>query len=151
MQHREEAYRRRGAPWTFNPTALLNVLKKIRNEGRALVPSFDHKVGDPVENDISILPEHELILLEGNYVFMDEDIWRDIGALCDERWLVDVDLDAAMARVVKRHQGTGLSLEQAQYRVDTNDRLNGEEISRKSRALATKIVTSVDDAKCEEK
>ena len=47
------------------------------------------------------------MLLEGNYVFMDEDVWRDIGKLCDERWLIDVPLDVAMKRVVLRHQGTG--------------------------------------------
>jgi pantothenate kinase len=123
----------------------LNLLQKIREYGFAKVPSFGHKVGDPIEDDISIQPEHELVILEGNYVFMDEDVWRDIGRLCDERWLVDVDLDRAMERVVRRHMGTGLAEDAARYRVESNDRPNGEEIVRKSRESATKIIASVDD------
>jgi pantothenate kinase len=40
---------------------------------------------------------------------MDDPVWRDIGALLDERWFVDIPIDQAMQRVVERHIGTGLS------------------------------------------
>lgn len=39
-----EAFKRRGAPFTFNPAALALVLQHIRTHGYANVPSFDHKV-----------------------------------------------------------------------------------------------------------
>lgn len=42
--------------------------------GEALAPSFDHGVGDPVENDICVLPSHRVVLSEGNYLLL--------GALC---------------------------------------------------------------------
>lgn len=109
------------------------------------MPSFDHKVGDPIEDDIEISACHELVFLEGNYVFLDEAVWRDIGQACDERWLITVDLDSAMERVVRRHRGTGLSLGAARARVDGNDRPNGEDIFARSRAAATRLVPSVDD------
>ncbi|KAJ6998518.1 hypothetical protein NC653_014633 [Populus alba x Populus x berolinensis] len=42
------------APWTFSPTLLLRCLEKLRNEGSVCAPSFDHGVGDPVEDDIFV-------------------------------------------------------------------------------------------------
>ncbi|KAL5059638.1 hypothetical protein RYX36_031242 [Vicia faba] len=54
MKNPEEAHARRGAPWTFNPTRLLTCLKNLRLHGSVSVPSFDHGVGDPVEDDIFV-------------------------------------------------------------------------------------------------
>lgn len=38
--------------------------------GEAKLPSFDHAKGDPVPDDVQILPEHRVVLVEGNYVLM---------------------------------------------------------------------------------
>ncbi len=38
--------------------------------GEALVPSFDHGVGDPVEDDIRVTPSHRIVLSEGNYLLL---------------------------------------------------------------------------------
>ncbi|KAL5135084.1 putative uridine kinase [Glycine soja] len=54
MENLEEAHARRGAPWTFNPLRLLTCLKNLRIHGSVYVPSFDHGVGDPVEDDIFV-------------------------------------------------------------------------------------------------
>ena len=35
-----------------------------------LLPSFDHGVGDPVEGDIVVGPDHRLVLVEGNYLLL---------------------------------------------------------------------------------
>ncbi|XLU60651.1 hypothetical protein S245_019860, partial [Arachis hypogaea] len=50
----EEAHARRGAPWTFNPSRLLACFKNLKIHGFVYVPSFDHGVGDPVEDDIFV-------------------------------------------------------------------------------------------------
>ena len=34
------------------------------------MPSFDHAVGDPVEEDVHILQEHKVVFIEGNYVLL---------------------------------------------------------------------------------
>ncbi|KAL9227757.1 hypothetical protein vseg_003408 [Gypsophila vaccaria] len=52
MEDPKEAHARRGAPWIFDPTRLLNCLQTLRNEGSVYAPSFDHGVGDLVEDDI---------------------------------------------------------------------------------------------------
>ena len=38
--------------------------------GQAKMPSFDHAVGDPVEEDVNILQEHKIVFIEGNYVLL---------------------------------------------------------------------------------
>uniref|UniRef100_A0A2P2JBS7 Uncharacterized protein MANES_05G084500 n=1 Tax=Rhizophora mucronata TaxID=61149 RepID=A0A2P2JBS7_RHIMU len=54
MEDPEEAHARRGAPWTFAPTLLLKCLKILKNEEYVYAPSFDHHVGDPVEENIFV-------------------------------------------------------------------------------------------------
>jgi len=46
MPNPSEAYARRGAHWTFDAAAFVDCVRRIRQEGSALVPSFDHGVGD---------------------------------------------------------------------------------------------------------
>ena len=38
--------------------------------GPVLLPSFDHGVGDPVLDDICVLPEHHIVIAEGNYLLL---------------------------------------------------------------------------------
>lgn len=34
------------------------------------MPSFDHAKGDPVEDDIIVLPDHAVVLIEGLYTLL---------------------------------------------------------------------------------
>lgn len=38
--------------------------------GQHSLPSFDHAVGDPVEDDIIIHAHHRVVLIEGLYVLL---------------------------------------------------------------------------------
>ncbi|KAI4364082.1 hypothetical protein MLD38_020219 [Melastoma candidum] len=128
MDDPEEAHARRGAPWTFNPKLLLKCIKKLRKEGSVYVPSFDHGVGDPVENDIFVSLQHKVVIVEGNYILMEDRDWTEISLLFDEKWFIDVDINKAMQRVLRRHILTGKPPEIARWRIDYNDRPNAEMI-----------------------
>eukprot|EP00897_Mesotaenium_endlicherianum_P008260 jgi/Mesen1/7462/ME000389S06795 len=128
----KEAHARRGAPWTFDPAALVRNLAQIRSEGWGRLPSFNHGVGDPVEDDIDISKECRVVVVEGNYLLLDEDKWRDLGGLFDERWYLHVDLDEAMNRVEKRHISTGKPADVAKWRISYNDRPNAELVAKSS-------------------
>uniref|UniRef100_A0A7I4B793 Phosphoribulokinase/uridine kinase domain-containing protein n=1 Tax=Physcomitrium patens TaxID=3218 RepID=A0A7I4B793_PHYPA len=107
MEDPVEAHARRGAHWTFDPASLLKNLQQLRTQGEAHLPSFDHGVGDPVEKDIYVSPKHKVVLVEGNYLLMEEGEWIGLQNLFDERWFVDIDIDKAMKRVELRHIATG--------------------------------------------
>ena len=70
------------------------------------------------------------MVLEGNYVALDQDVWRDAAALLDEVWYVKVDFDVARRRLRERHVKAGIckDLEEGDRRARENDLVNGEEI-----------------------
>ncbi|KAJ6773783.1 ATP-DEPENDENT KINASE YFH7 [Salix purpurea] len=126
MENPEEAHARRGAPWTFSPTLLLRCLEKLRNEGSVYAPSFDHGVGDPVEDDIFVSSQHKVVIVEGNYLLLEDGTWKDVSSMFDEKWFIDVDIDTAMQRVLKRHISTGKPPDVAKWRIEYNDQPNAE-------------------------
>lgn len=51
----DEMYLRRGAYWTFDSYKFINFLKSLKNSNKLIsAPSFNHKIADPVEDDIVI-------------------------------------------------------------------------------------------------
>ncbi|WOL08903.1 uridine kinase [Canna indica] len=143
MENPDEAYARRGAPWTFNSELLLKCLHALRNEGSTYAPSFDHGVGDPVEDDVFVSCEHKIVIVEGNYLFLEEETWQDICSIFDEKWFLDIDIDTAMQRVLKRHISTGKEPDVAKWRIEYNDRPNAELIMA-TKKNADLVIKSVD-------
>ncbi|XAR61143.1 Uridine kinase [Bertholletia excelsa] len=144
MEDPKEAHARRGAPWTFNPESLLKCLTTLRSEGSVYAPSFDHGVGDPVEEDIFVNLQHKVVIVEGNYLFLQEGFWKEISSVFDQKWYIEVDLETAMNRVLKRHiSAAGKSPAEAKWRIDYNDGPNAKLIS-KTKKNADLIIKSVD-------
>lgn len=125
MADPEEAHARRGAPFTFNATKFVGDLIKAREAGEGAFPSFDHRAGDPVEGDIRLTKDAQIVLVEGNYLLLDTEPWRQLREkVFDETWFLDVPVSECNRRVGQRHVKTGQNAEQAQLRVATNDSLN---------------------------
>lgn len=64
----QQAMDRRGAPFTFNSKKFVEDLKRARVSGAGKFPSFDHSLGDPVENDIELFADTDVVIVEGNYL-----------------------------------------------------------------------------------
>ncbi|KAL3159517.1 hypothetical protein ABBQ38_009935 [Trebouxia sp. C0009 RCD-2024] len=120
----DEAHARRGAYWTFDGMAFVRKMQEICAEGEAMLPSFDHGVGDPVPNAVQVIPQNKIVLVEGNYLLLDVPPWGQLQKIFDETWYIDCDIDAAMQRVLARQIGHGRSPDVAKWRVQNNDRQN---------------------------
>ncbi len=137
---------RRGSPPTFDALKYLNLMKRLRepiSNVTIYAPSFDNGVGDPVLDAIQILPHHRVIITEGNYLFLDEDIWRELPALFDVPVFLNGDLKVAGERVALRHLKTGSvrTLEDGVSKVARNDSLNSDLIlSRRVKIENTFVV-----------
>ncbi|TVY33292.1 putative uridine kinase [Lachnellula subtilissima] len=138
LPNKLEAYARRGASWTFDEKGvlkLINVLSKSRFETSDIIiaPTFDHAAKDPVDDGITITPAITFVLLEGNYLLLDEEPWNQVQGLVDDTWFVDVDPELARTRIAKRHIEAGIETtwDAAVRRAESNDLLNGVEIRRK--------------------
>lgn len=117
-----EAHRRRGAPWTFDPSALARALHELKALGSTAWPSFDHAVGDPTPGRAV---GTRVVLVEGLYLLLREGPWAAVADAFDEHWFLDVDPTLARARLLARHQRVwGMTLEQAEARAAANDDLN---------------------------
>ncbi|KAJ4289052.1 hypothetical protein N0V90_011394 [Kalmusia sp. IMI 367209] len=134
-----EAFKRRGAPFTFDASAFVALVKSIKNlpvtgpenpEQFLYAPSFDHAIQDPIENAIPISSRNRLIIIEGNYTLLDEDPWREVATLCQEKWFVDVPRDVVLDRLVQRHLVAGIEtdVQKSIERVEENDLVNGDSI-----------------------
>lgn len=86
-------------------------------------PTFDHAAKDPEFDAISILPSHRIVVIEGLYTFLSIGPWREAGLLLDERWFIDIGVEEASRRLVKRHVLTGVTkdMEEAIWRAEQND------------------------------
>jgi pantothenate kinase len=146
-----EAYARRGASWTFDEAGVLDLVKILSISRTTpseviLAPSFDHALKDPAKDGIRITPEISFVLLEGNYLLLDEEPWSQIAGLVDDTWFVDVEPRLAKGRIAKRHIKSGIekTWEDAVKRAEGNDLLNGLEIRNKLVQPAV-AVQSVDE------
>ncbi|KAL4953258.1 hypothetical protein BDW69DRAFT_200269 [Aspergillus filifer] len=140
---RTEAYVRRGAPWTFDVDAFVGFMKRVRSwadspsggegEEEMFAPTFDHATKDPVDNGLKISNDTTILIIEGNYLLLDERDWRDVAGLVDYRVFVDVDLAEARERLARRHVAAGIekTLEDGFLRVDKNDYINGKLVGEK--------------------
>ena len=141
MEDPVEAHIRRGSPFTFNSTKFINDLIEARSLGEGSFPSFDHRIGDPIENDIQLSKTHQIIMVEGNYLLLDSDPWSRLrNEVFDEAWYLDVSVDECKRRLMKRHVDVGLNEEQALQRVMTNDGINAELVAKESPANADRVV-----------
>ena len=142
MPDPKKAYARRGGHWTFDAEAYVNCLKNIKFEaGEHSAPSFDHGVGDPAPDAITILPGHKIVISEGNYLLLDDQPWSDLftQGILDDTWYVDCDVDTAMHRVFMRQTGNGVAPEVSLGRIDGNDRPNAELIERTKNRAALRV------------
>ena len=143
----EEAFLRRGAPFTFNAKKFLDLVSHLNDEkyvnGTIQVPTFDHKLKDPIENDKLIDPDTNIIIIEGNYVLLKDLYWNDITKFVDETWFVDVPLNLVKERIIKRHLEAGIAEneQEAIARADGNDLLNAEYILKNSKSADLTIMT----------
>ncbi|MBD5772239.1 AAA family ATPase [Marinomonas colpomeniae] len=130
LQNSEEAFARRGAPWTFDSASFIERVKDIHQNYQQqdiLWPSFDHSLGDSIENDICIKKETKVVLIEGLYLLHQQDGWQDAAALFDEHWFLDTPINTSFERLAQRHmKAWGFSHEQAMERINQSDGFNAE-------------------------
>lgn len=122
----ELAFKRRGSFWTFDGLRFLRDLQLLRERQSGRFPSFDHAIGDPINDDIVVDSSDKVVLIEGNYLLIEEVPWIDLKYLFDLTIYLDVDQTTLEERIVKRHMKVGLSQEEAIERYITNDKVNAE-------------------------
>ena len=100
---------RKGAIDTFDGWGVLALVRRIRGETDHVVyaPSFDRAVDEGVAGAIAVEPGARLVVVEGNYLLVDEDPWAQLAAELDEAWFCATPGEERFARLVDRHTSGG--------------------------------------------
>ncbi|MEW5095156.1 nucleoside/nucleotide kinase family protein [Clavibacter michiganensis] len=100
---------RKGAIDTFDGWGVLALVRRLRVETDHVVyaPSFDRSVDEGVAGAVAVDPRTRLVVLEGNYLLVDEDPWGQLAAELDEAWFCATPGAERFARLVDRHTAGG--------------------------------------------
>jgi pantothenate kinase len=116
---------RMGAPDTFDTGTLARLLSEVRQRiAPVAFPDFDRIVEEPVPDAITVLPEHELVIVEGNYLLLDDPNWAPIGELLDLSIYVDLPRELRLTRLTDRHVVFGKTPREAHEWVSRVDEPN---------------------------
>ena len=117
---------RKGAPDTFDVDGYVALLHRLRDDTDRTIyaPAFDRDREVSLAGAVPVLPEHRLVVTEGNYLLLDAPGWRDIGGLLTECWFLEVDDEVRRERLVARHVRHGRSVHAATEWVQRSDEAN---------------------------
>ncbi len=102
---------RKGTPETFDLAKLRDALLALREPGSRW-PEYSRTLHEPVEEAISVTAP--VLIVEGNWLLLNEPGWASLSALCDVSIFIEADPDILHRRLVERKIRGGLSPQQAE-------------------------------------
>ena len=120
---------RKGAPETFDLEGLSGLLERLVREDEVAIPSFDRVLDKVVGSSALVRAGHRWVIVEGNYLLLDEPGWRDLARLWDLAVYLDESHDVLEERLVHRWLDLGLTLDDAQAWALGNDSPNARRVA----------------------
>lgn len=94
----------KGAPETFDASAFVELVRSLRDQSRTVrCPGFDRIIDEPVAGHVSVTPRDSVVIIEGNYLLLDQEPWASLRGLLDATVFLDVAPHLRIARLVARH------------------------------------------------
>ncbi len=112
----------KGAPITFDLDAFKEKIREMMSEERCGWPVYNRLLHNPVEDAVFV--DGDIIILEGNYLLLDEAGWRDLSDLADYTISISADPDMLKERLIERKLSTGSPMEKAVKFVEFSDMAN---------------------------
>jgi pantothenate kinase len=118
---------RKGAPHTFDVGGLYHTLRRLRarDEAEVAVPVFDRKIEIARAGARLIPREVSVIVVEGNWLLLDEAPWDRLRPLFDVTVMVEVPEHVLRARLRGRWERLGLTEAEIVAKLEENDLPNG--------------------------
>lgn len=123
---------KKGAPETFDVEALLDLVKKVSLGENPSFSMFDRKKDAVIENADIVLPSHDIVIFEGNYLLLDESKWAALQDYWTLTIFLDIKLETVKQRLIERWVDHGLSYEAAVQRAIGNDLKNANIVINRS-------------------
>ena len=125
---------RKGAPQTFDVGGFYHILRRLhdRHEKFVAVPVFDRDLEIARAGARLISAEVPVILVEGNYLLLQQEPWSKLRPLFDLAVLLEVPDAVLRQRLTERWQHYELPSEEIAAKVNENDLPNGRYVMAKS-------------------
>ncbi|ROQ65138.1 pantothenate kinase [Rathayibacter sp. PhB152] len=106
---------RKGAIDTFDGWGFLALVRRLGAETDHVVyaPTFERTVDEGVAGSLAVRPEATLVVVEGNYLLVDDGPWALLRAEFDEAWFCATPESERFERLVDRHVSFGRAPEAA--------------------------------------
>ena len=112
----------KGAPVTFDLERLTERIRRISAGEVCRWPAYDRMLHNPVENAVTV--DGDIVILEGNYLLLDENGWRDLKQYADYTISISADEKMLRERLIARRMKTGADMETSVRFVDFSDMPN---------------------------
>ena len=125
---------RKGAPESFDAAGFARLIDALAAGGEVVHPVFDRGREIAIAGAAVVPPDCGLVIVEGNYLLLDEPPWRGLAAHWSLSVFLDVAEDELRRRLLARWRGFGLDEAAAREKAEGNDIPNGLRVARGSRA-----------------
>ncbi|MCY3651132.1 MAG: nucleoside/nucleotide kinase family protein [Acidimicrobiaceae bacterium] len=118
---------RKGAPETFDGWGFASLIARMTNPaGDTIVyaPTFDRSIEEPVAGAIPVGPGDSLVIVEGNYLLLEEPPWDRIRPALDLCVYLELDDGTRVRRLVERHVRYGKTPTEAERFARNSDERN---------------------------
>ncbi len=123
---------RKGSPNSFDLEGFSALLSRIKNNPvntpnhklSIYAPLFNRELDASIGSAVEIKNSDKFILVEGNYLLLDQTGWRDLNPLLDISIFIEVDESTLIARLTQRWLDLGLEPKAALDKVNLNDAFN---------------------------
>lgn len=124
---------RKGAPDTFDAQGFFHLLRRLRVEDEVAIPLFDRDLEISRAGADIITKTDRLLIVEGNYLLLNEAPWPEAAPLFDLTVWIDVPEAELDRRLVARWAHYGKSPAEARAWIDGADMPNIRRVTENSR------------------
>lgn len=137
---------RKGSPASFDVGGFHALLRRLRahDEDVVYAPEFFRAIEEPIAGALQVPKDIALVIVEGNYLLLDEGPWHGTALFFDEIWYLRPDDTVRTHRLLLRHQAHGRSASVAQAWVSGNDEPNARIVESTAQRADT-IISSDDE------
>ena len=97
----------KGSPETFDAQAMLCCLALIQQGGAVHFPVYSRQSHDPLPDEGLVTESQRIVIVEGNYLFLEEAPWNTVRSLFWLQVFLKSSLEAIKTSLEERHRRGG--------------------------------------------
>lgn len=116
----------KGCPESFDYERFYDLIQKAKQQDTLLWPYYNRKLHDVEDDQIEV--NAQILLIEGNYLLLDEAPWNQLSSLCDDSIFISTSTDAVKKRLIQRKVMGGSLPHEAVSFYENSDKKNVERV-----------------------